>query len=117
MAVDVNHLVFVTQDGQSGAAGVQQATRASKAVDTVQIEDFLFEPAAVTVAVGTKLTFTNQDSAPHTATSGPSPELRGVFDTGNLAKGQSASVTLTKAGTFAYYCELHAFMKATVTVT
>lgn len=110
--------VLVAHDGQSAATGAQQeAGGAAKAADEVQIKDFLFEPAAITVPAGTKITFTNQDRAPHTATSGPSPELRGVFDTGNLTKGQSRSVTLAKAGTFAYYCELHAFMKATVIVT
>ncbi len=110
-------VVFVANDGQSPAAGAQQAPGAAKAADTVLIRDFLFEPAAITVPAGTEITFTNQDTAPHTATSGPSPELRGVFDTGNLTKGQSKSVTLSKPGTFEYYCELHAFMKATVTVT
>lgn len=109
-------VIAVTNDGQDGAAGAQQAAGAAQAADTVQIKDFLFEPAAVTVPVGTKLTFVNRDSAPHTATSGPSPELRGVFDTGTLTKGQSTSVTLTKPGTFAYYCEIHAFMTATVIV-
>lgn len=110
-------VVLVAHDANGGAAEPQQAAGPANAADKVEIKDFLFEPAAVTVPVGTKLTFTNEDSAPHTATSGPSPELRGVFDTGTLTKGQSKSVTLTKAGTFAYYCELHAFMKATVVVT
>ncbi len=94
----------------------QPATGAAKAVDKVQIKDFVFEPAAVTVAVGTKITFTNKDSAPHTATSGSSPNPDGVFDTDILEKGKSRGVRLTKAGTFAYYCTLHPFMKATVIV-
>lgn len=109
-------VVLVAHDGPSGATGTSGQPGAGTATDTVEIKNFLFEPAAVTVPVGTKITFTNQDSAPHTATSGPAPELRGVFDTGTLAKGESKAVTLSKAGTFAYYCELHAFMKATVIV-
>ena len=80
------------------------------------IKDFLYEPDAISVAVGTKITFTNEDSAPHTATSGQPPGADGVFDTGNLTKGESKSVTVAKAGTFAYYCELHPFMKGTVIV-
>ncbi len=87
------------------------------ATDTVEIKNFLFEPEAVTVSAGTTITFVNRDSAPHTATSGPARELRGVFDTGTLSKGQRMSFTLSKPGTFDYFCELHAFMKATVTVT
>ena len=68
------------------------------------------------VAVGAKITFTNQDDAPHTATSGASPNADGVFDSGTLKKGQSKSVKLAKAGTFSYYCAFHPFMKGTVTV-
>lgn len=108
-------VVFVAHVG-SGDSGAQQAAEPAKAVDKVNIKDFLYEPAAITVPVGTKITFTNKDAAPHTATSGSSPSPDGVFDTGTLTKGESKSVTLTKAGTFAYYCGLHPFMKATVTV-
>jgi plastocyanin len=86
------------------------------AVDKVPIKDFLYVPDAITVAIGTKITFTNQDTAPHTATSGQPPGADGVFDTGNLTQGESKSVTVTEAGTFAYYCELHPFMKGTVIV-
>ena len=52
---------------------------------------------------GTNIAFTNEDRAPHTATSGASPNADGVFDTGTLTKGRSKSVKVTKAGTFAYY--------------
>lgn len=113
-------VVFVADDGSGGEAGAAPATGSgsgsAKAIDKVQIKDFLYEPDAITVAAGTKVTFTNQDSAPHTATSGPSPTPDGVFDTGTLTEGQSKSVTVTKTGTFSYYCEFHPFMKATVIV-
>ncbi len=109
-------VVLVAHEGQGDGAKAEQAAAPAKAVDKVQIKDFLYEPAAITVPVGTKITFTNQDSAPHTATSGPSPNPDGVFDTDILTKGKSASVKVTKAGTFAYYCVLHPFMKATVIV-
>lgn len=109
-------VVFVAHDAAPSAAGTQQAAGPATATDAVQIKDFLYDPAAITVAVGTKITFTNADSAPHTATSGPSPNPDGVFDTDILQKGQSKAVKLAKAGTFAYYCTLHPFMKATVTV-
>ena len=104
-------VVFVVYDGQSGEAQEQSAAGPAKAGDKVQIKDFLFKPEAVTVAVGTKITFTNKDSAPHTATSGASPNPDDVFDTGT-----SKSVKVTKAGTYAYYCALHPFMKATVII-
>jgi len=88
----------------------------SAAVDKVDIKDFKFVPAAVSVPVGTTITWTNGDTAPHTATSGDSPSPDGLFDTGIFKQGQSRKIKLSKAGTFDYYCELHAFMQATVTV-
>lgn len=107
-------VVFVAHERQDDEATAQQPSTAT-AGDKVKIKDFLYDPEAITVAAGTKLTFTNHDNAPHTATSGSSPAADGVFDTGTLTKGQSNSVN-AKAGTFAYYCAIHPFMKATVIV-
>jgi plastocyanin len=39
-----------------------------------------------------------------------------VFDTGTLRPRHSATVVLTKPGTYAYYCQFHAFMRATIIV-
>jgi len=102
------------QDGGQAATAPRNAP--AGAVDRVQIKDFLYAPDAVTVPAGTTITFTNGDSAPHTATSGKSPRPDGVFDTGTLTKGERKAVRLTRPGTFAYYCAIHPFMKGTVTV-
>ena len=63
----------------------------------------------LTVAAGDTVTFTNEDSAPHTATAGD-----GSFDTGRLNKGASATVTIAGAGNHAYKCNFHASMKGTI---
>jgi len=105
-------IVFIAHDGQPTGTAAQPASGAAKSTGAVPIKDFLFEPEAIVVAVGTKITFTNEDAAPHTATS----DDDGVFDTGTLNKGESKGVTVTKAGTFGYYCAIHPFMKGTVTV-
>lgn len=109
-------VVFVAHDEQSVDTQEQSAAEPEKAGDKVQIKDFLFKPESITIALGANITFTNKDSAPHTATSGPSLNPDGVFDTDILTKDQSKTVKLTKTGTFAYYCTLHPFMKATVIV-
>jgi plastocyanin len=103
--------------GQGGGdSATARRTAPAGAVDRVRIEDFLYAPAAITVPAGTTVTFTNGDSAPHTATSGTSPRPDGVFDTGTLAKGERKAVRLIRPGTFAYYCAIHPFMKGTLTV-
>lgn len=94
----------------SSAAPAGAAPPAGKIVH-VAIQGFAFRPATITVAPGTKLDFTNSDATAHTATS-TSPG----FDTGTVAPKASRTVTVTRAGTYSYYCQFHAFMKATIVV-
>lgn len=80
---------------------------------SVTIMNFKFDPTPLTIPVGTTVVWTNQDTAPHTATS----DTKGVFDTGLLQKGQSGKITFNTAGTFTYYCTVHPNMHGTVIVT
>jgi LPXTG-motif cell wall-anchored protein len=77
----------------------------------VSIQGFAFHPGSMTVDVGDTVTWTNHDSAAHTATAND-----GSFDTGALKQGQSASHTFNQAGTFSYICTIHPNMHGTVTV-
>lgn len=86
------------------------AVPAQAAEFTVTIKDFKFDPAALELAAGDTITFINEDSAPHTATAAD-----GSFDTGALAKGESATVTVSAAGTYDYICDLHPSMEGVVT--
>jgi LPXTG-motif cell wall-anchored protein len=78
---------------------------------SVTIRDFDYTPKTVTVGVGDTVTWNNSGPTFHTATAND-----GSFDTGNLKRGQSGSHTFTEAGTFAYICTPHPFMKGTVVV-
>ena len=89
-----------------------QTTAAPSTGDAVTIKDFAYAPASLSVAKGTKLTFTNQDSTAHTATSSD----QGGFDTGTIEKGQTKTVTVDQPGTYSYVCSFHPFMHGTVTV-
>ena len=80
------------------------------------IKDFSLED--ITVSVGTAVTWTNQDAAQHTSTSGEPDNETSIWGSGLLSKGGSFSFTFTEAGTFKYFCTVHpSIMKATVTVT
>jgi plastocyanin len=80
----------------------------------VTIQDFSFSPAAVTVKVGTTVTWTNNGPAAHSATSNT-----GTWDSGLLSgptsggaygggsAGGTYQYTFTAAGTYAYHCYLH----------
>lgn len=95
----------------AGACGSTASTTHGAA--SVQISNFAFQPAAPTLHTGERITFTNRDSTAHTATSGGGP---GSFDTGTLKPGQSRTITLTRPGTYSYYCQFHAFMRGTIRV-
>jgi plastocyanin len=78
-----------------------------------------YQPVNATIPAGTTVTWINQDIAAHTATSGNSTTgPSGEFDTGLFSPGQSASATITsQAGTtIPYYCTVHPWMTATITV-
>jgi len=78
----------------------------------VEIKDFAFTTASVTIPVGGSVTWTNNDSTPHTATA----QDRAVLQSGTLEQGASFSQTFTTAGTYEYFCEFHGNMKGTVIV-
>jgi len=85
----------------------------------VTIQNFAFDPASVTVPKGTTVTWTNQDSAPHTIASDATPlfSMGALFTSNQLGQGQTFSFTFNNEGTYLYHCGIHPFMKGTVTVT
>lgn len=78
---------------------------------SITIQNFAFSPATITIPAGTTVTWTNQDTVAHTATSDT-----GAWDSGTLATGQSYSHTFDTPGTYPYHCTIHPFMKATIIV-
>jgi plastocyanin len=77
---------------------------------------FAFSPATLTIKVGTTITWKNTTAVSHTVTSDDGKS----FDSGmaNPIAPQSGtfSFTFSTAGTFAYHCAIHPFMKATIIV-
>lgn len=99
-----------SEEGETSESEPAPSGEAAKA-EKVQIVEFTYEPDPVVVQVGGKVTWQNQDSAPHTATADD-----GSFDTGTIAKGKIGSATFKEAGTFTYHCEIHPTMHGTVEV-
>ena len=76
-------------------------------------DKYMFDPATLTIKTGTQVVWTNMSDAPHTVTSD-----NGTFNTSsNLSQNQTFMFTFTTAGTFSYPCNIHPYMKATITVT
>ena len=96
---------------QPAAAGGGCATSDAAGEVQVGIEDFTFVPAEVTAAVGQTITWTNADSAPHTATLDDD-----ACGTGNIAQNASAGLVFDTAGTYPYHCQIHPNMTGTITI-
>src|ERR1700722_2176296 len=79
----------------------------------VKVDNFSFSPATLTVAVGTTVTWTNQDDIPHTVVSTDDPR---AFRSKVLDTDEKFTYTFTKAGSFAYFCSIHPKMTGTVVV-
>lgn len=77
----------------------------------VAIKNFTFAPNALRVPVGATVRWTNQDTAPHTATA-----TGNAFSSPQLGKGKGYGKRFTKAGRYTYLCALHPGMRGTVIV-
>ncbi|MEA3143682.1 MAG: hypothetical protein QOG31_1006 [Thermoplasmata archaeon] len=79
---------------------------------TVSISNFKFTPATLSISVGDRVTWTNNDTPDHTATgSGDN-----AFDSGTIHTGAHFTQPFEKAGTYSYHCAIHASMTGTVIV-
>ncbi len=85
----------------------QQAT-----APAVSIANFAFQPTPLTVVRSATVTWTNNDSMPHTVTADD-----GSFDSKSIAPGSTFSHTFTTVGTVAYHCTFHGSMHGSVIVT
>ena len=92
--------------------GTAPTTRPTPPPGTVEIVDFTFSPRELTVATGETVTWRNDDPYAHWVVS-TTPD---VLDSGELSQAQTYSKTFSQAGTYDYYCNIHNYMKASVTV-
>jgi plastocyanin len=95
----------------AGSSRVTASDQPSAANVAVKIDNFVFGPQAITVPVGTTVTWTNSDDIPHTAVS-----TDGVFKSKVMDTDEKFSYTFTKPGTYSYYCSVHPKMTGQVVV-
>jgi plastocyanin len=81
--------------------------------------DKAYSPNPVDVKVGQGVTWSNDDSQIHTATSGAAgaADAGSVFDSGILSPGATFNFDFDTAGTYDYHCTMHPQMVGTVNVS
>jgi plastocyanin len=102
-----------TIQNEQGAASQTQESSPQPQANAVEIANFAFSPATITVKAGETITITNKDTAGHTFTSDDGSS----FDTGIITKDQTVTVTApSEPGTYPFHCTPHPNMKGTLIV-
>jgi plastocyanin len=98
----------------AGCGGASTGATDASPVATTTVDlpaSYRFVPAAITVAAGSTVTWTNHDNFTHNVSFDGAEPLP-------MAPGESATHTFPTAGRFAYVCSLHPRdMKGSVLVT
>jgi plastocyanin len=104
-------LIQEQQPQQQEGEQSQQQQSPQNAVDSVSIvpgsstlTTDAFSPNPVQVSVGSTVTWTNDDTQPHTVTSGENVTPDGRFDSAIMAPAATFEHTFTEAGEFPYFC-------------
>ncbi|MGK0276982.1 MAG: plastocyanin [Ilumatobacter sp.] len=102
-----------TAAGESAPATESPDTSATGGA--VDITKSRFGPLELNVGVGDTVTFTNSDPFDHTVTS--KDDAAQQFDSGNFGENETFEVEFAAAGIYAYFCQIHPTMRATVVVS
>jgi plastocyanin len=83
---------------------------ASVSTNSVEIKNMSFNPGDISVASGSVITFTNNDSTNHTVTAND-----GSFNY-SISAGQTITFTIDNPGTYDYHCSIHTSMTGKILV-
>lgn len=110
-----------TTDMPSASGGASVTTVSIVVGASVPSNGEFYSPDSVETTVGSMVRWNNDDSIPHTVTSGVvennSPKPDGKFDSGLMNPGGSFPFVFDAAGEYPYYCTLHTWMTGKVTVS
>ena len=91
----------------AGEAVVAAATNTA----TVNIDNFAFAPATLTVTAGTTVTWKNEDDSPHRI-----GDKNGTFKSAALDTDDTFSHTFAAPGEYPYICTIHPYMVGKIIV-
>jgi plastocyanin len=100
---------------QTAASGVTVSmAKGSQSADNPEF----YVPAETTVKAGETVTWKNDDTAIHTATSGKDATPDGKFDTSLVSPGLSSKPIAmpNEPGQYPYFCTLHPWMTGMITI-
>jgi plastocyanin len=105
-------LLFAAALAAAPAVAYAADTSPAATAPVVEIHNMKFDPATLTVASGTTVTWVNEDSSPHTVT-----DKGKVFRSAALDTKDKFSYTFAAPGEFTYFCTIHPMMVGKIVVT
>src|SRR4029079_7857636 len=104
----------------SSTTATQSSNTSNRAISSINIVQgsaaqqvkVYYQPTPAQVTSGSKVTWTNNDIAPHTATASDFS-----FDTGIIAVGSSGSAVVKGKGNLSYRCTIHPWMTSTLQIS
>jgi plastocyanin len=98
---------------ESAAGGAPCAPSSEAGTVTGTMANIAFDPTSITASVGDTITWTNNDTAQHTATVKSDP----ACTTETLANGASGGIVFNTAGSYEFFCKIHPNMTGTIEVS
>jgi plastocyanin len=99
----------------AAAGGVLGHKVAAAESTQITIQNFSFEPKALTIVPGTEVTWFNGDEEPHNIVNADPGQPR-LFRSPGLDGGEKYTFTFDKPGTYRYICSIHPHMEGTIIV-
>jgi len=104
----------------SSTTATQSSNTSNRAISSINIVQgsaaqqvkVYYQPTPAQVTSGSRVTWTNNDIAPHTATASDFS-----FDTGIIAVGSSGSAVVKGKGNLSYRCTIHPWMTSTLQIS
>jgi plastocyanin len=97
-----------TSDSDDSASGPTSVDGPEAFID---IRDYKYRPGVISIPRGAQVTWLNDDKVDHTAT-----DKAGAWDSTIIHSEESETVAFDTPGTYQYYCTIHPYMVATITV-
>ena len=94
-----------------GSAAVQTVSTGMPGASEVKIDNFVFNPAIVTVKAGTQVTWINKDDIPHTVDS-----TDGKFKSNALDTDDKFQFSFNTPGEYPFFCRMHPKMTGKIIV-
>ena len=88
-----------------------ETVKAAASTATVDIDNFKFAPATLTVTAGTTVTWKNEDDSPHRI-----GDQNGTFKSAALDTDDTFSHTFAAPGEYPYICTIHPYMVGKIIV-